>query len=146
MTTLLIGCKKKDLPLDGFVANITNTSTIPIVKGTLNNKPAYFILDTGASISILDTKQIKSYGVNAVGEGVLVIGYGGADSPTFELEFVNVHMGTLSLNADFHGKDISNIVSVVKKISGKNIVGIIGNNNISRSRLVLDFNKNLVRQ
>lgn len=144
----LNNCKDKTENVygDNFVTSMINYKKLPLVEGTLNGQSAYFILDTGATISILDSEQLKNYKV--VNKGLsedYVVGYGGVDSESYELDNVNILIGKdVSLTERFQGKNIKTIVNTVKTFSGKKIVGIIGNNNISSNKLILDFNKGTI--
>lgn len=141
-------CKEKSDTLHGenFITNIVDYKRLPLVEGTLNGQTVYFILDTGATVSILDNEQLKNY--NVINKGLsedYVVGYGGVDSESYELGNVNILVGkNLSLTEPFQGKNIKTIVSTVRSFSGKKIVGIIGNNNISSNKLILDFNKGII--
>ena len=95
-----------------------------IVEVKVNGKPAYMLIDTGASAGMMDVNQADEYDV-VVGNkycGTL-IGAGG------EMENVR-YTHTM---AEFEGKkipqfllaDISNIVRSIKKETGVKILGII---------------------
>ena len=114
-----------------------------IVKVKVNDKDAYMLLDTGASVGFMDSKQRKDYGLipGKDFQGSLV-GAGGA--------IHNVkHCNTM---AEFHGKvipqfllaDISDIVKSVKRETGIEILGIISLKQMSIIGLNIDVNSNEV--
>lgn len=95
-----------------------------IVEGQVNGKSAYFLIDTGASVGLIDKEKKKKYGLK---EGFsyhgTLIGAGG--------EMKNVrHCDTF---VEFQGKkipqfllaDIGNIVESIKRETGIEILGII---------------------
>ena len=95
-----------------------------IVEGQVNGKSAYFLIDTGASVGLIDKEKKKKYGLK---EGFryhgTLIGAGG------EMKDVK-HCDTF---VEFEGKtipqfllaDISDIVKSIKRETGIEILGII---------------------
>ena len=131
-------CTKEDP--DNLVTRMIDYSKIPMVKATINGREALFLLDTGATISIIDINQIAQYNIRNTGISEMsVAGYGGVDVISYDLDKPQIKMGTVYLSEEFHGKDIKTIVEVIRKGTGKKVLGIIGNNNISTSRLILNF-------
>ena len=146
VATLLIlfitGCKKEENVSNDFVYKhkFVQRDFLPIVPGTLNGSKVYFLLDTGASISILDLKESSRFGVKQGSIDDLQIGgYGGVTSNITKLENVDIRLGTEIMTQDFKGKDIQYLIKGISQNTGVSIVGIIGNNNISSSNLILDF-------
>lgn len=95
-----------------------------IIEANVNNKPAYFLLDTGASVALINKEKIDKYNLKrGMDYKGTLIGAGG------EIENVEV-CNTL---VDFEGTkipqfllaDISNIVKSIKKETGIEILGII---------------------
>lgn len=143
----LLGCTKE--------VNVSNQFTythefverdyLPIVQGTLNGKKAYFLLDTGASISVLDVTKETEYGFRLGDINDLTIsGYGGVTDDVVKLTSVDVMLGSESMSQEFLGKDIGYLVIAIKNSTNLSIVGIIGNNNIAGNDLILDFETNFI--
>ena len=143
---MFVGSCKKDEPTPGLVTKIDDFRRLPIVKGTLNGQKANFILDTGATISVIDLNQLSKYKVRNGGPmDDVVIGYGGTVSSKVYLNNVEVKLGDLVLSSEFQGQDIGQLLGVIEEQTGTKLVGIIGNNNISKSKLTLDFKRGEVR-
>lgn len=74
---------------------------VPIVEGTINGKPAYFVVDTGASITILNGNMSRKYGYRVIENRYLercrIIGLGG-ESSLREARFATVKLGSHELN------------------------------------------------
>lgn len=114
-----------------------------IVEGKVNNKTAYFLVDTGASAGLMDYDQRKDYGLEVGNKyyGTLV-GAGG------ELKNVKV----CSTFAEVGGKtipqfllaDISEVVKSIKKETGVEILGIIGLPQMKLIGMNIDANDNLI--
>jgi predicted aspartyl protease len=83
---------------------------IPIIKGSINGKAAYFVVDTGASITILNGNLSKAYSYKVVDNRYLercrIVGLGG-ECVLREAKFATVKLGRHELNfinrvADLH--------------------------------------------
>lgn len=142
----LVGCKK-EVVSDEFTYShqILERDFLPIVEGTLNGKKAFFLLDTGASLSILDLKSAANYNVRiGITEDMGIGGYGGVTSDVSSLSNVDLRLGSERMKDNFSGKDIQYLIQAIRKNTGHSIVGIIGNNNIIASNLILDFENNVI--
>lgn len=112
-----------------------------IIEAKVNDKKAYFLIDTGASIGLIDKDKRKKFDL-AVGReynGTLV-GAGG--------EMRNVkHCDTF---VEFEGKtipqfllaDIDSVVSSIKRETGIEILGIISLPQMKMANLSIDCNDN----
>jgi hypothetical protein len=122
---------------DGKV-DFISVQKVPIVKGMLNGKEAYFIIDSGASVSILDENGSSHYDF-LIGESEEdIVGYGGISSPK-ETNNVDVEVGGVDFNGEYQSQDIANIVGAVLSNGGITISGIIGSNVMKKVGLVIDF-------
>lgn len=114
-----------------------------IVEGQVNGKAAYFLLDSGASVGLMDYGQRKDYDL-AVGKkfGGTIVGAGG--------EMRNVrHCNTF---LDLHGKlvpqfllaDIGAVVESIRRETGIEILGILSLPQMKMTGIQLDTNDNLI--
>lgn len=114
-----------------------------IIEGLVNGKPARFLLDSGASVALIDKDKKKEYGLK---EGRryngTLIGAGG--------EMRNVrHCDTF---VEFEGKtipqfllaDISGVVESIKRETGVEILGIISLPQMSFIGMNIDINSSEV--
>ena len=114
-----------------------------IIEGLVNDKPARFLLDSGASVALIDKDKKKEYGLK---EGRryngTLIGAGG--------EMRNVrHCDTF---VEFAGKtipqfllaDISGVVESIKRETGIEILGIISLPQMSFIGMNIDINSSEV--
>lgn len=112
-----------------------------IIEGQVNGKAAYFLVDTGASVAIMDDNQRRDYDLVEGREfPSKVLGVGG--------EMKDVHFcNTL---VDFHGKmipqfllgDISGVVKSIMRETGLKILGIISLPQMRICGLGIDANDN----
>ena len=114
-----------------------------IVEGLVNGKKAYFLIDTGASVGIIDHDQRKHYDL-AVGRRYngAIVGAGG--------EMRNVrHCDTFLYIKDkavpqFLLADISGVVESIRRETGIEILGIISLPQMKMAGISLDCNDNLI--
>lgn len=110
-----------------------------IIEAQVNDKAAHFLIDTGASVAIMDNNQRKEYGLKEGRKfGSPIVGAGG--------EMRNVrHCETF---AYFEGKaipqfllaDISGVVESIKRETGIEILGIISLPQMSIIGMNIDVN------
>ena len=114
-----------------------------IVEAKVNDKKAYFLIDTGASIGLIDNNKRKRFDLSVGREynGTLV-GAGG--------EMRNVrHCNTF---VEFEDKvipqflltDISGVVESIERETGIEILGIISLPQMKMANLSIDCNDNLI--
>lgn len=114
-----------------------------IVPCTVNNKEGNFLIDTGASISLMNERKKKEYnlieGKRFTGT---IIGAGGQlRSPKMCDTPVNLKGKLLS---QFMLTDIQNIIESIKKETGIEILGIIGLPQMKFAGIQIDANDNLI--
>lgn len=112
-----------------------------IIKAKVNDRTAYFLLDTGASLAIMDYDKRKEYDLK-VGRRFngTIVGAGG--------EMRNIrHCDTFAYIEDrvmtqFVLADISSVVDSIKKETGIEILGIISLPQMKMANIGLDCNDN----
>lgn len=112
-----------------------------IVEGKVNNKSAYFLIDTGATIGLMDKDKIKEFDLKT-GKTYLgtLIGIGG--------EINNItHCNTFVCVGDrripqFLLADISSVVESIEKQTGIEILGIISLSQLKMTNISIDCNDN----
>lgn len=112
-----------------------------IVQCTVNGKYAYFLIDTGAAIGLMDYNQRKKYCLEKgkAYHGKLV-GVGGEMNNVYYCNtFVNIENKTIP---QFLLADISDIVKSIKLSTGIEILGIIGLPQMAMIGMNIDVNSN----
>lgn len=112
-----------------------------IVEGTVNNKSACFLIDTGASVGLIDYNQRRDYDL-AVGKSYngTLVGAGG------EIDNVK-HCNTFVELADkkipqFLLADISHVVESIERETDIKILGIISLSQMKICGINIDANDN----
>lgn len=139
-----VSCKPKDQSFEGDnKIDIVSFQKLPIVEVDLNGKPAYFILDTGGSISVLDENQEKDYGFFVEDDDQEAAGYGGVGKFKKAL-LVNLVLGGVRFDTDYKAQDLSAIVRAMKNGEGIKITGIIGSDIMKPNAFILNFSDHTV--
>lgn len=114
-----------------------------IVEGLVNGRAAHFLIDTGASVGLMDYDQRKDYDLE-VGRKFsgTVVGAGG------EMRGVKhcntfVHMEDKVI-PQFLLADIGDVVKSIKRETGIEILGIISLPQMKMCGISLDCNDNLI--
>lgn len=114
-----------------------------IVECLVNDKKAYFLIDTGASVALIDKSKKKKFGLL---EGRrfpgTIVGAGG------EMSGIN-YCNTFAYLAgktipQFLLADISNVRDSIKRETGLEILGIISLPQMKMAGIQIDANDNLI--
>jgi len=114
-----------------------------IVEGRVNDKTAYFLIDTGASVGLIDDTQVKKYKLE-VGRrynGTLV----GAGGTMYDVRYCNTfaNVGGKTI-PQFLLADIESVVSSIKHETGIEIVGIISLPQMKMVGMNIDSNSDMI--
>lgn len=114
-----------------------------IIEGQVNGKSANFLIDTGASVGLIDDTQVKKYGL-LVGKrfnGTLV----GAGGEMCNIKHCNtfVEVGGKSI-PQFLIADIECVVKSIERETGIKILGIISLPQMKMVGMNVDSNDNLI--
>jgi predicted aspartyl protease len=114
-----------------------------IIEGRVNDKTAYFLIDTGASLALMDYDQRKKYDLE-VGKRFHgnVVGAGGEmRNVRYCNTFVHIENKVIP---QFLLADISGVVTSIKRETGIEILGIISLPQMKMCGISLDCNDNLI--
>ena len=110
-----------------------------IVEGKVNGKEAFFLVDTGASVGLMDENQRDDYGlVRGRKYSGTIVGAGGEMRNVRHCDTF-VHFGGKVI-PQFLLADIGGVVKSIKKETGIEILGIISLPQMSMIGLNLDIN------
>ena len=114
-----------------------------IVEGVVNGKAANFLVDTGASLALMDYDQRKKYELS-VGKpyhGTIVGAGGEMRNVKYCNTFVHIEDRVIP---QFLLADISGVVESIKRETGIEILGIISLPQMKMANLSIDCNDNLI--
>ena len=110
-----------------------------IVEGKVNGKEAFFLVDTGASVGLMDENQRDDYGlVRGRKYSGTIVGAGGEMRNVRHCDTF-VHFGGKVI-PQFLLADISGVVKSIKKETGIEILGIISLPQMSMIGMNIDIN------
>lgn len=114
-----------------------------IIEGIVNGKTANFLLDTGASVGLIDDTKVKKYDLSAGKRfnGTLVGAGGEMRNIRHCNTFVNVGGRDIP---QFLIADIESVVKSIKKETGLEILGIISLPQMKLAGINVDCNDNLI--
>ena len=109
-----------------------------IIKATVNNKEAYFLLDTGASVGMINKKRRKEFDLKAGRYYTgTIIGLGGQIDNIYHCDtMINIQNVKVP---QFLLADISNIVDSIEKQTNIEILGIISLSQMKLCKFKLDM-------
>lgn len=109
-----------------------------IVEGQVNGKSAYFLLDSGASVGLMDDNQRRDYDlVKGRRYNGTLVGAGGEISARHCDTFVEFQGKVIP---QFLLADISGVVSSIRKETGIEILGIISLPQMGMIGMNIDIN------
>ena len=114
-----------------------------IVEGLVNGRAAYFLIDTGASVGLMDYDKRMEYklsvGKKFPGE---LVGAGGKLKNVRHCDSF-IYIGGRPMS-QFLLTDISPVVKAIKRETGIEILGIIGLPQMKFCNIQIDANDNLI--
>lgn len=136
----LSNCKDKvNTPsVKNFENSIWSEIKTPIIKIPINKVDRYFLVDTGANLSVLDKYYyiINQSSLDQVNE--IEINYSGINGTKTEKAYVvNAYFEDRIIT--FTTSDISEVIKTIKKKCGIEISGIIGSDFMRNYNVVIDY-------
>lgn len=114
-----------------------------IVECNVSGKTAAFLIDTGASIGLIDKNQIKKYSLASSRKytGTIVGAGGEIENPYICDNIINIEDKLMN---QFLLVDLSNIVDSIKRETGITILGIVSLPQMKFIGMNIDTNDNLL--
>ena len=113
-----------------------------IAEGMINNKPARFVVDTGASRTVFDKDRILNYIDNPEfneKEGISA-GIGGTDLSSFIFNIEELSFGDLKIN-DYQAvaMDLSNVNNSYAMLKIPPVDGVLGGDLMKKYQAVINY-------
>jgi predicted aspartyl protease len=118
---------------------------IPVVEGRINGKVAFFIVDTGASCSILNESVAKHYGFKTMlVQDEHLMGLNGTARMKTAYDY-SITLSVLKIKGvTFRTRKIDELVDVIKNNESIAIAGIIGSDVLKKYQMGIDFRTNKI--
>ncbi|CAN5307951.1 hypothetical protein BH23BAC1_BH23BAC1_24190 [soil metagenome] len=124
------------------IIKIVNLERKPIVEGTINGKVAYFLLDTGSDLTILNRKDSEKYNFKVVLREYgrqKVASFGGIQSDILNTYNIDLKLGSQLIDTEIHSYDLSPVIESLKIKTNIKISGIIGSNIMKKYGFMIDY-------
>lgn len=117
-----------------------------VIDVTVNGRKAYFVLDSGASVTVVHRDSIPNFRLlptekvdysNATGVG------GSVDAQTYSVESFKVKHLNVEHPSIF-GMDLSHVVNALNGYSKQPIEGVIGQDILSKHQAIIDIASNTI--
>lgn len=121
---------------------------IPIIVAKLNGKHAVFIIDTGASVSVINESEARRFNVKIRSSDTMyrttqAVGFGGKE--ILNLAFnCDIEFGGRMISGVFNSKDLTDLGAIVGKGEIWAFGGIIGSDILSKYRMSIDFGTRMI--
>jgi predicted aspartyl protease len=125
--------------------NLFKAGNYLMLKCQLNGKPAYFLIDTGASFTVLNSKSAKSFGFDVLErKGLQTTGFGGSTSAVQITIGADIEFKNKKLSMGFLAQDLTKMIRLIQSSTKVRIVGIIGTDLLKRYGCRVDFGNKLL--
>lgn len=129
-----------EIPIN--IINIEGDGFHLIAEGMINNKPARFVVDTGASRTVFDKDRILNYIDNPEfneKEGISA-GIGGTDISSFIFNIEELSFGNLEIN-DYQAvaMDLSNVNNSYAMLKLPPVDGVLGGDLMKKYQAVINY-------
>ena len=104
-------------------------------SATINGQRELFLIDTGASTSMLDKKLCDEAKIYYMATGLEVIGVDGTSIPLKTTGRIPFTLDSIPYSASFAVQDMTSL----RRATGKNVRGLIGSDVLGFYRLTVDF-------
>lgn len=116
-----------------------------IIPVNINNKEAQMLVDTGASVGIIDIDCKKEYEFDLGSElGGTIVGVGGESMQAYHTRNLDIDIEGIKLY-QFVTMNIDSVKNSIKKETGITIQGIIGLTQIKMSEMKIDANNGIIK-
>ena len=129
-----------EIPIN--IINIEGDGFHLIAEGLINNKPARFVVDTGASRTVFDKDRILNYIDNPEfneKEGISA-GIGGTDISSFIFNIEELSFGDLKINGyQAVAMDLSNVNNSYAMLKLPPVDGVLGGDLMKKYQAVINY-------
>jgi len=112
---------------DRYSVDIICLKKVPIIKVQLNGETAYFILDSGSDVSLLNTEEASHFDFslsNRAPKGIK--GFSGERQAVHKVSEANVQLNDYKLQVEFYATDLTHLVKSLLARTEIKVTGIIG--------------------
>ena len=123
--------------------DLKNLHDKPIVETSINGHKAYFLLDTGSSVTVFHAQNAKRFGyrvINSEIKGAVDITTFGGDVKRLEMiTKAKFYLGSTELKGRYFAFDLTDLIRSTKMRTGHTIAGILGSDVLRRYGFGIDY-------
>ena len=139
----LLACLSGSAQIHREYVDLKNLHDKPIVETTINGMKAYFLLDTGSSVTVFHSRIARKYGfkiINANIKGAVDVATFGGEVKRLEMiSRANFSLGATELRGRFFAYDLTSLIRSTKLRTGYTIAGILGSDVFRRYGFGIDY-------
>ncbi|MEM7299114.1 MAG: retropepsin-like aspartic protease [Bacteroidota bacterium] len=116
----------------------------PIIQAEINGKKGYFLVDTGADISVINSSLLKKYDLEErkiYGNSRTAVGFNGGRANVMKVKNANVLIGQFFDHKDFYSINLDGVSKSIQAKTNLTIVGIIGADLLMKYNCIIDYNQ-----
>ena len=114
---------------------------LPIITFIHENKKLNFLLDTGASLSVINEDVLDKLTYDCTKETSTIMAMDGIKGTSYPIIEITLGYSNVTYREKFQVVNLSEVVDQLKQTYGVNLHGILGNRFFQRYKYVLDFDK-----
>lgn len=114
---------------------------LPIITFIHENKKLNFLLDTGASLSVINEDVLDKLTYDCTKETSTIMAMDGIKGTSYPIIEITLGYNNVTYREKFQVVDLSEVVDQLKQTYGVNLHGILGNRFFQKYKYVLDFDK-----
>jgi len=147
LTLLLLAETLAAFSQEQHIVKIKSLQSKPIVEVTLNGMKAYFIIDTGADISVINSAMAEKYGFETVKDysGYTAKGITNHDEKFMKVRNALVLLDSIQMRTEFFAFDMEHLAKSIEERTTYRVVGIIGADLLMRYGFVIDYGTRMIR-
>lgn len=113
----------------------------PIIKAEINGRKAFFLIDTGSSISLVNTSEMSRYQLTAAKsrERRMAIGFNGDSEYLHIITNANFILDSYFEYTRFYSMNLDKIVDSIFAETNIRIAGIVGADFLKKHHCVIDY-------
>lgn len=110
----------------------------PVVRAEINGKKAYFLVDSGSSFSIINSKSIGRFKFRETTTSTKINGINSTGNMLNEVESIRVHINGRKVDVEFLSMDLEKL----KKNLG--VDGILGSDWMRKNKIIIDYKRSIL--
>ena len=123
---------------------IVSLKNKPIVQAKINGKKAYFLIDTGSDISIINASQLERFELTdqkIYHNSRTALGFNGGKAEIKRVKGAQLALTEYATHEMFYSLNLDCLVNSIKRKTNLRIVGIIGADVLIKYHCVIDYEK-----